>query len=196
MRGRTNRHALVEVDAVVEQVLVVRPGAARACPALVPQPLDSGDVVRLVQGEVNRAVPVESDPVIGLREVLAAEPEVDGVVGEDLEGHVRRCEPCPSGRLAVDLLAVGLAEHLDATERELPIVRSQVPVVERQGLLELRGVGLLGHCHQRQVVVPHVVTAHNVGAVCQAVRMRLVGRAQQQHGGVHGAAGDDDDVRR
>ncbi len=59
---------------------------------LVAQSLDALDVVLLVDAEVDRPVGVDGDPVVGLRQVLAAEPEVDGVVRQHLEraGPVRR----------------------------------------------------------------------------------------------------------
>ena len=44
---------------------------------------------------------VEGDPVLRQRKVLAAEPEVDGVVGQHLEGHLRaRPRPAQCGALA------------------------------------------------------------------------------------------------
>ena len=130
----------------------------------------------------------------GVGQVLAAEPEVHGVVGERLERHLRRRLAGPPRRTAADLLGVGLAEHLDAAQRVVPVVRAEVPVVEGERLLEPGRVGLLGQRHQRQVVVPHVVPADDVRAVGQAVRVPVAGRAQQQHRGVHRAAGDDHDV--
>ena len=97
---------------------------------------------------------------------------------------------CP----AAHLLGVGLAEHLDAAQRELPVVGTGVPVVDGQRLLELGGVRLLRDRHQRQVVVPHVVPAHDVRAVGQPVRVLVVGRAQQQQRRVQRTAGHHDDV--
>lgn len=67
--------------------------------------------------------------------VLPAQPEVDGVVRQHLEQYVGRGRTGPARRLAVDLVGVRLAEYLDAAEREVPVVRSQIPVVQR----------LLGH---------------------------------------------------
>ena len=109
-------------------------------------------------------------------------------------GQVRREPAGPSRRLCADLLVVGLAEHLDAAERVVPVVGAQVPVVHRQRLLESRGVGLLGDGHQGDVVVPHVVPADHSGAVGQPVRVAVAARPQQQRGRVHRAAGDHHDV--
>ena len=66
--------------------------------------------------------------------------------------------------------------------------------MQGQGLLEPGRVRLLGHRHQGQVVVAHVVPADHVRAVGQPVRVPVVGRAQQQRRGVHRAAGDHHDV--
>ena len=68
---------------------------------LVPQPLDPLDVVLLVERQVDRCRPRPSgDPVVGLRQVLAAQPEVDGVVGQHLERHgrARPCRPTAAPR--------------------------------------------------------------------------------------------------
>ena len=53
------------------------------------QSVDTFDVVLLVDAEVDRPFGVDGDPVVGLRQVLATEPEVDGVVCQDLEREVR-----------------------------------------------------------------------------------------------------------
>ena len=67
----------------------------------------------------------EGDPALGQREVLPAQPEVDRVVGEHLERHPRGDLAGPAGRPAADLLGVGLAQHLDAAERVVPVVRAR-----------------------------------------------------------------------
>ena len=71
----------------------------------------------------------------------------------------------------------------------------EIPVVQREGLLEPGRVRLLRHRHQRQVVVPQVVAADHVGAVGQTVRVGVAGGPQQQRGRVHRTAGDHHDVR-
>ena len=67
------------------------------------------------------------------RQVLAAQPEVHRVVGEHLERHARRDLAGPARRVRPDLLGVGLAEHLDAAERVVPVVGAEVPVVAARG---------------------------------------------------------------
>ena len=95
------------------------------------------DVVLLVDGEVDAAVGVEGDPVVRLGEVLAAQPEVDGVVGQLLERHLRATPGRPSAaRWPRICSASDLPEHLDAAQGVVPVRRAEVPVVERQRLLE------------------------------------------------------------
>ena len=94
----------------------------------------------------------------------------------------------------MDLLVVGLAQHLDAAEGELPVVGAEVPVVHRQGLLEPRGVGLQRDGHQGDVVVSHVVPADHSRAVGQPFGVAVRARPQQQGGRVHRPAGHDHDV--
>ncbi len=88
VRGRADRHPLVQVEAVREQVVRMHAELAQHAAQLVRKPVQSLDVVLLVQCEVDVAVAVERDAVARLREVLAAQPEVDRVVGEHLERHV------------------------------------------------------------------------------------------------------------
>ena len=90
----------------------------------------------------------------------------NGIPGETRAG--------PARGVGADLLGVGLAEHLHAAERELPVVGTEVPVVQGERLLETCRVGLLRHRHQRQVVVPHVVPADHARAVGKSVRMGVV----------------------
>ena len=94
------------------------------------------------------------------------------------------------------IVGYGLADHLDVAHRELPGVAREVVVVDAERLLEDGRVGLLGDREHRLAVVEHVVAPDLVGAVGEPVRMLVVGRGEQQLGGVGGAAGDDDDVGR
>src|SRR4051794_10479572 len=70
--GRPDRHALVHVDAVVQQVLLLHAEVAEPVLQLVAQPLEPLDVVLLVDGEVDAAVDVEGHPVVRFGQVLAA----------------------------------------------------------------------------------------------------------------------------
>ncbi|CAG6390601.1 hypothetical protein SCOCK_10070 [Actinacidiphila cocklensis] len=192
--GGPDGHPLVQVDAVRQQPVLVHSQVPEHLLQLVPETLEARDVVLLVQSQVDAAVLVEGDAAVGQRQILPAQPEVHRVVGEDLERHVGRDHAGPARRLAVDLVGVRLAEHLDAAERVVPVVGAQIPVVQGQRLLEPGGVRLLRHGHQRHVVVPHVVAPHDVRAVGQPPGMPVVCRTQQQHRGVHRATGDHHDV--
>jgi hypothetical protein len=90
----------VHIDAVVHEVLFVHARVPRSALQFVAEPLEPLDVVLGVERKVDAAVPVEGDAVVGVGEVLAAEPEVDGVVGEDLEGHLGDRCPAQCGAFA------------------------------------------------------------------------------------------------
>ncbi|KJY24524.1 hypothetical protein VR46_42330, partial [Streptomyces sp. NRRL S-444] len=60
-------HALVQVDAVRQQMVLVHAQVAEHALQFVPQPLQTCDVVLLVEGEVDPAVPVEGDAVVRVR---------------------------------------------------------------------------------------------------------------------------------
>ena len=90
---------------------------------LVPQPLDALDVVLLVEGEVDAAVARRA--VTRLSGSGRSSPHSqkstawwastsNGISGDTL--------PAQRGASAADLLGVGLAEHLDAAERVVPVV--------------------------------------------------------------------------
>ena len=96
--------------------------------------------------------------------------------------------------LPFQLLAVGLAEHLDPTPREVGVLALEVPVVEGERLLELRRVGLFGQGQHGHVVVAHVVPPYLVRAVGETVRVCIVGGSQQQQRRVQRTARDDDHV--
>ena len=87
-----------------------------------------------------------------------------------------------------------LADHLDVAHRIGKALHAEIEVVQRQRLLEHRVVGRQRQRQHGLAVVEHVVASDLTGAVGEAVRMAVVGRAQQQRGGIGGAAGDDDDV--
>ena len=74
--------------------------------------LEAAEVLKNVEGltfayfdELDAAVLAQRDAVGGQRQVLAAEPEVDGVVGEHLERHAGGDLAGPPGRFGPDLLA-------------------------------------------------------------------------------------------
>ena len=65
-------------------------------------------------GEVDAPGAVDRDAVVGVRQVLGGEPEVDRVLGHVVEREARG-EPRRAGAQDV---AVALAEHLDVPERQ------------------------------------------------------------------------------
>ena len=131
-------------------------------------------------------VAVERDPVLGHREVLGGEPEVDGVLGDVAEAPVRR-EHRELGLLALHRLRVRLADHLDVAGRPLVVVGGEVEVVDAERLLEDGLVELLRERDDRLAVVEHVVATDLVGAVGEPVRVPVVRRAQQDLGAVRRA---------
>ena len=146
-------------------------------------------VVGLV-GEPDRPVAVHGDAVVGIRQVLGGEPEVERVLRHLVErpaGHELR-------RPGVQSVLVKLADERDVTHRVAPLLRAEVVIVDREGLLEHRGVRLSGKRHHHGVGVTHVVAPHLAGAVGEPVRMAFAGRAQQQGRRVDGAARAHHDV--
>ena len=153
-----------------------------------------------IEREPHRAVVVDGDagcrgaggpPTTARSRRCGARPSRATAPGSSFAAH---CEEVR--RLALQLLAVGLAEHLDAAPRVVGVLALEVPVVERQRLLEPRGVRLLRQRHHRHVVVAHVVAPDLVRAVGEPVRMRVVRRPQQQQRRVQRAARHHDHVAR
>ena len=99
------------------------------------------------------------------------------------------------GLLALHRLRVRLPDHLDVADGELVAVRPEVEVVDRNRLLEDGLVELLRQRDDRLAVVEHVVPSHLIRAVGKAVRVVLVGRAEEELRGVGRTCCDDDHVR-
>ena len=135
----------------------------------------------------------EGDPVLGSRQVLGGQPEVDCVRGDLVERELRR-ELGLERFLAAEHRRRRLADHLDVAHRELEVLRAEVEVVDAQRLLELRRVRLLGDRQHRGAVVVHVVPAHLVRAVREPVGVAVVGRCEQELGRVGGAGRNHHDV--
>ena len=152
--------------------------------------------VRLRVAERELAVPVDRHTVLGPREVLGREPEVDRVPGDPLERPLRR-ELRRRRALAAEHGRLRLADHLDVAERELEVVAArEVEVVQRERLLEDRRVLLAREREHGHAVVEHVVAPDLVRAVREAVRVLVARRLQQQLCRVRRSARDDDDVGR
>ena len=100
----------------------------------------------------------QRDAVVGPRQVLGREPEVDRVAG-DLVERPRRREPRLERLLAAVHRRRRLADHLDVAERVVDVAAAEVEVVEPERLLEHGRVLVLGQRQHRLAVVEHVVAA-------------------------------------
>src|SRR2546422_5843303 len=198
VRDARQRDALAEIEAPREQAFVALVAVDATLGLLLHQALELLDqalvallIVRLV-GEDDVAGPVEGDTVIRVREILGGEPEVQRVLGHELERPARR----DRRRAGLERVPIELADKGNVAHRELPLLRAEVEIVQRECLLEDRRVGTLGEGHEHRVDMAHVVAPHDVRAVGQALRVLVIGRAQQERRRVDGAGRHDDDVGR
>ena len=142
-----------------------------------------GHVVRLVL-EDDVPVAVERHAVLGVRQVLGGQPEVERVLRHQLERESRR----DRRRARRERDAVELADEGDVAHRVVPLLRREVEVVDAERLLEDGRVRALRDREQDRVDVAHVVPADDVRAVGEAARVPVVRRAQQQRRRVDRAA--------
>src|SRR3989475_340849 len=198
VRDARQRNALAEIEAPREQAFMALVAMDATLGLLLHQILELlGQasvpllVVRLV-AEDDVAGPVEGDAVVRVREILGGEPEVQRVLGHELERPARR----DRRRAGLERVPVELPDKGDVAHRELPLLRAEVEIVQRECLLEDRRVGTLGEGHEHRVDMAHVVAPHDVRAVGQALRVLVIGRAQQERRRVDGAGRHDDDVGR
>ena len=75
-------------------------------------------------GQPDLAVARQRHPVVGRRQVLGRQPEVDRV-GRDVGQREHRRELGLERLLALEHLGVGLADHLDVAHRELEVLRAR-----------------------------------------------------------------------
>ncbi len=192
VRDAGHRDLVLEVRVVRQQVPVMHPEVGEHLLELVEQP-PLGLLVAGRVAELDVAVARERDAVLGQRQVLGRQPEVDGVAG-DVAQRPRRREPRLAGLLAAEHRRLRLADHLDVAQRVLVVRAREVEVVDPERLLEHGRVLFLGQREHGLAVVEHVVAADLVGAVGQPARVLVGGRREQQLGAVRGAAGHDHDV--
>ena len=127
-------------------------------------------VVRRV-AQLDVAVAVERDAVLGVGQIFGRQPEVERVLRHQIEREPRRIggapadSATPSSLPTKEMCPIGYSKSVDA----------EVEVVDAERLLEHRRVRALRHGHQHRVDVPHVVPADHVGAVGEAARMLIVG---------------------
>ncbi len=145
-------------------------------------------------GQLDAAVWRERDPVVGARQVLGREPEVDAVCAATSSRLNVGASFVSSGFSPLNICASDLPTIWMLPSGKREIIAPEVEVVEAQGLLEHRRVGLLGDGQHGDAVVEHVVAADLVGAVGQAAGMPVVRRREQQLGRVRGPGRDHDDV--
>src|SRR3989475_11725156 len=88
-------------------------------------------VVRLV-AEDDVAGPVEGDAVVRVGEILGGEPEGQRVLCHELERPARR----DRRRAGLERVPVELPAKGDVAHRELPLLRAEVEIVQRERLLE------------------------------------------------------------
>ena len=78
----------------------------------------------------------------------------------------------------------------------IPVVAAEIEIAECQCLLKHRVVDVAHHRHDDAHLVAHIVASNLIGAVGEAVRMPLVGRAQQEQRGGKRSAGNHHRVGR
>ncbi|ACP27040.1 needs to be deleted [Sinorhizobium fredii NGR234] len=138
------------------------------------------------------ALAVDHDAAFRRRQVLAHRVEIDSA-GRDLVE-----EPLGHGRhVGFQDCAGDTAEKLDIAERRPALAVGEIEIVEAEGLLIDGVVAVPGaeRDHRARIVI-HEIAADLVGAVGETGRVALVGRAQEQHGRLHGAGREDDELRR
>ena len=135
-------------------------------------------------------LPCEGDPVFRIRQVFRRQPEIERVLGHQLERESGHDFGRPGGKN----VGIRLTDKRDVTHGVFPVRGAKVEIVQPERLLEHRGVGASGDCEHHRVQMAHVVPPDLVGTVGQPGWMSFVGGAQEQGGRVDGAAGDDDDV--
>src|SRR5215475_2135045 len=96
----------------------------------------------------------------GIRQVFGSQPEIERVAGEPAGGKGGE----QTVAFAAEHRRVGLAQHLNVTEREVVLPRPEIEIVEPQRLLKPGRVRLPRDRDQGRVVVAHVVAPDDAGA--------------------------------
>src|SRR2546427_6931569 len=138
VRDARQRDALAEIEVPREQAFVALVAVDATLGLLLHQALELLDqalvtllIVRLV-GEDDVAGPVEGDTVIRVREILGGEPEGQRGLGQELERPARR----DRRRAGLERVPIELADKGDVAHPELPLLRAEVEIVQRECLLE------------------------------------------------------------
>jgi len=133
VRGAANRHVLAQVKRALEQVRVDIHLAEQLLKLVSKAPV--GLVARWVDRQHNTALGLEFDPVLGPRQILSHQPEVEGMPRKRVEWHVRKPAQELRQSLGLDHGAVRFTKGLDAAERVLPVVGAEVEIIQRHRLL-------------------------------------------------------------
>jgi hypothetical protein len=135
--------------------------------------------------ENDAPIPVEGHPVVGIRQILRREPEIQRVLAHEVESPSRRDRRRAGGKS----IAVQLAHEGDVPHRVGPLAGSKVEVIDAERLLKDRRIGALGNRHQDGIDVAHVVPPHHIRAVGEPPRVLVGSRAEQERRGIDGAGG-------
>ena len=136
---------------------------------------------------------VHGDPVLGQRQVFGLQPEIHRM-GCNLVHAPAGSQSRQARLVALHHCPIGFAGELHMAHRKIKVGITEIPIVDCRRFLKHRGVGLMGDRHHSLAVVEHVVAPHLIGAVGQATRMVIVGRHQQQLGGVSRTTADHNQI--
>ena len=156
MGDACDRDLVLEIGVVGKQVVIMHPEVTEHRLELLIQPLFRFLVRRLV-GDRDRSLFVHCHAIVGTRQVLGREPEIDRVLGHVLQRPVRG-KPGLARLLAPEHWRLRFADHLDVPHRELEIRSTgEIEVVEPQRLLEDGGILFHREGQDGLAVVKHVI---------------------------------------
>ena len=115
--------------------------------------------------------------------------------GDPVERLLRKPLQESGQPLAAQLGPMRLSDHLNVSERKIPIVRAEIEVIQSQGLLKPGGIRCPGHGHQHRVVVPHVVSPDKARGIGQSRGVIRIRRSEHEQGRRQCSARDHDDIR-
>src|SRR6516225_142887 len=95
-------------------------------------------VIRLIRKH-DLAFAIQGHPIIRVGKVFRSQPEIERVIGHLLQGEVGGY----GWRARPERLGVKLSYKRDVAHRIPPILRAEVKIVDRKGLLKDGGVGAL-----------------------------------------------------
>src|SRR6266571_7217450 len=96
----------------------------------------------LVVGRVlenDLAFAIESDAIIGVRQIFRCKPEAEGVLGHEVQGPTRSNGWSAGG----ERRSIELCDKGDVTHRMVPLLRAKIEIVYRERFLVQRGIRAL-----------------------------------------------------